>query len=95
MGGIHEEVLTSNAGQMEEAESADDGGTCRNIWKAMAWAAYDGEVPVVIIRRSILGWRSTALWRNKKCMEHESRPHERLKMEAQMVISQQGFDVGG
>ena len=32
-----------------------------NIWKTMAWASYDGDVPVMKAPRSLLRWR-TSTW---------------------------------
>ena len=36
-----------------------------HIWKAMSWAAYDGDVPVTRALRSILGWKTTTSWRTR------------------------------
>ena len=35
------------------------------VWKTVAWAVYDGDVPVMKALRSILSWRTTAWWRHK------------------------------
>ena len=40
-----------------------------HIWKAMSWAAYDGDVPVVRALRSILGWRTTTWWRTRNAWD--------------------------
>ena len=34
-------------------------------WKTMAWVACEGEVPFLIALRSVIGWRTTAWWRNR------------------------------
>ena len=31
------------------------------VWKTIAWAVYEGEVPVLKAQRSVIGWRTTAL----------------------------------
>ena len=31
----------------------------------MTWAVYDGDVPIMLVLRSILGWRTTAWWRSR------------------------------
>ena len=35
------------------------------VWKTMAWAVHEGEVPVLKALRFVIGWRTTAWWRNK------------------------------
>ena len=35
------------------------------VWKTMAWAVYKGEVPVLKALRSVIGWRTTALWKKQ------------------------------
>ena len=35
------------------------------VWKMMAWADNDGEVPVLKALRLVIGWRTTAWWRNR------------------------------
>ena len=35
------------------------------IWTSMTWAVYDGDVPIMLALRSILGWRTTAWWRSR------------------------------
>ena len=59
LGGRQEDVVTGNTGQIEEIEPADDGRkNAENFWKATAWAAHDGDVPVMKALRSFLGWRT-------------------------------------
>ena len=63
-GRIQEEALTNNASQMEEHGLGDHGREeSENILKTAAWAACDGEVPVVQALRSFQGWRTW--WRNR------------------------------
>ena len=35
------------------------------ICTAVTWAVFDGDVPVMLALRFILGWRTTAWWRNR------------------------------
>ena len=50
-------------GLLEEDEpAAADGGNCKTIWTTMTWAENDGDVPIMLALRSILGWRTTAWW---------------------------------
>ena len=35
------------------------------VWKTMAWAEKVGEVPVLTALRFVVGWRTTAWWRNR------------------------------
>ena len=35
------------------------------IWTTVTWAVYDGDVPIMLALRAILGWRTTAWWRNR------------------------------
>ena len=35
------------------------------FWTTMTWAVYDGNVLVMLALRSLLGWRTTAWWRNR------------------------------
>ena len=37
------------------------------IWTTMTWAVYEGDVPIMLALRSILGWRTTAWWRSRSC----------------------------
>ena len=34
------------------------------VWKTIAWAVNEGEVPVLKALRYVIGWRTTAWWRN-------------------------------
>ena len=35
------------------------------IWTTVTWADYEGDVPMMLALRSILGWRTTAWWRSR------------------------------
>ena len=56
--GIQEENVVRNEGQVVDDEIADDGREERR--EIMAWATYDGVVPVMKALRSILRWRTTS-----------------------------------
>ena len=60
------------------------------FWTTMTWAVYDGDVPVMLALRSLLGWRTTA-W---ILMEHGVGPEQCSEMEAQSWVSQQRGSVG-
>ena len=59
------------------------------VWKTIGWAVYEGEVPVLKALRSVIGWRTTAWWRNRSawgmkwdplnftCWKHKWRFHNR------------------
>ena len=64
--GLQEEDVVGNEGQMEKDEITDDGPEEReDLEDHVAWANYDGHVPVVKAPRSVLRWRATAWWRTK------------------------------
>ena len=44
------------------------------VWTTMAWATYDGDVPVMIALRSILRWRTTTWWWNRSAWRNEDGP---------------------
>ena len=35
------------------------------FWTTMTWAVHDGDVPILLGLRSILGWRTTVWWRSR------------------------------
>ena len=41
----------------------------------MNWAIYDGDVAIMRALRSILGWRTTAWWRNRSAWEMATDPN--------------------
>ena len=59
------------------------------FWKTLAWAVYEGEVLVLNGFRSVIGWRTTAWWRNRSargmkmdpvnvtCCQHKWGFHDR------------------
>ena len=59
------------------------------VWKTIAWAVNEGEVPVLKALRYVIGWRTTAWWRNMSawgmkwdplnitCWKHKWRFHNR------------------
>ena len=52
------------------------------IWTTMTWAVHDGDVLVVQAVRSILGWRTTAWWRNRSSRDGVG-PQQCSEVEAQ------------
>ena len=67
-------------GQSEEVELAD-----RKHWKAMSWAVYDGDLPVMKALRSIFEVEDDDLVDKLKCMGDvgtTTTTRDRLKMEA-------------
>ena len=51
------------------------------IWTTMRWAVYDGDVPIMLALRSLLGWRTTAWWRSRSswCMAWDPNSVQRWK----------------
>ena len=39
------------------------------FWTTVMWAVYDGDVPIMMALRSILGWRMTLWWRSRYSWE--------------------------
>ena len=56
------------------------------VWKTMAWAVYKGEVLVLKALRSVVGWRTTAWWRNSSVRGMKMGPAERCMLEAQVGV---------
>ena len=44
------------------------------VWKTMAWATSDGDVPVVKALRSILRWRTPTWWRDSSAWSMRADP---------------------
>ena len=75
LGWLQEENSEVYAHKMEENGPADDGRkNSGNIWETLTWAIYDGEVPVMRVLRSILGWRTTSWWRNRSVWSIKKDP---------------------
>ena len=58
---VHEDLLDEDGPLLMEKISS-------KIWKilkTMMWAVYDEDLRIILVLRSILGWRTTARWRSR------------------------------
>ena len=59
------------------------------VWKTMAGATWEGDVPVMKALRLILRWRTDVLVEKAEPLEHEDGPCERVEMKTQVELSHQ------
>ena len=64
------------------------------VWKAVAWANYDGDVPVVKALRSILRWRTTTWWRKRSAWSMRVGPMNVSRWKHQWRFPQQRRALG-
>ena len=62
-----------------------------HLWKAISWAAYDGDVPGGL--RSTLGWRTATWWRNRSAWRMDPAINTRWKPKFWVSQQRSGVDT--